>query len=114
MPGIVARIHQKPGIPDLSNVGREMTVDQIREALLGRSRFDLELQDLEGRFHLLQQSQFSSIQDEKQSTISPVKASLEGVAGSDRLPQPAGIIHISLVAGQPCRSCVSIDLFRNL
>src|SRR5579872_5102776 len=70
-----------PTGPDLSNVGRDMTVDQIREALLqpdaqitpgyelvdvhlrdgqtlrgfarGRTNFDIQLQDLKGEFHAL-------------------------------------------------------------
>jgi PQQ-dependent dehydrogenase (methanol/ethanol family) len=95
----------KPIGPDISNAGREMTVDQIREALLqpsahiaagyelvtvrlrdeksvrgfarSRSNFDIRLQDLEGRFHLLQEDQISAIQEEKQSLMPPVKASPE-------------------------------------
>ena len=82
-----------------------MTVDQIREALLqpsahvtsgyelvtvqlrdgksirgfarSQSNFDIRLQDLEGRFHLLQEGQISAIRDEKQSLMPPVKASPE-------------------------------------
>ncbi len=89
--------------PDLSNLGNEMTTAEIREALLkpsahvtpgyelvtvrlrdgksirgfvrGRSNFNLQLQDLEGRFHLLQEGQISAIEDEKQSLMQPVKAS---------------------------------------
>jgi len=95
----------KPIGPDISNVGRDMTVDQIREALLqpsahvtsgyelvtvqlrdgksirgfarSQSNFDIRLQDLEGRFHLLQEGQISAIRDEKQSLMTPVKASPE-------------------------------------
>jgi putative heme-binding domain-containing protein len=91
--------------PDLSNVGAEMTLDQIQEALLhpgrhvapgyelvrvqlrdgrtirgfarGQSNFDVRLQDLEGKFHLLQGSQIAAIQDEKQSLMPPVMASAE-------------------------------------
>lgn len=91
--------------PDLSNLAREMTGDDIREALLrpsaritpgyalvtvrlrdgktirgfarGRSNFDIRLQDLNGRFHLLQEGQISTIQDEKESLMEPVKTSPE-------------------------------------
>jgi PQQ-dependent dehydrogenase (methanol/ethanol family) len=95
----------RPIGPDISNVGSQMTVDQIREALLqpsahitpgyelvtvrlrdgralrgfarSRSNFDVRLQDLEGKFHLLQEGQISAIQDEQQSLMPPVKASPE-------------------------------------
>jgi PQQ-dependent dehydrogenase (methanol/ethanol family) len=91
--------------PDLSNVGSQMTVDQIREALLqpganitpgyelvtvqlrdgqairgfarNRSNFDIRLQDLAGKFHLLQEGQISAIREEKQSLMPPLKASPE-------------------------------------
>jgi PQQ-dependent dehydrogenase (methanol/ethanol family) len=91
--------------PDLSNVGSQMTVDQIREALLqpganitpgyklvtvqlrdgrairgfarNRSNFDIRLQDLEGKFHLLQEGQISAIREEKQSLMPPLKAGPE-------------------------------------
>ena len=89
--------------PDLSDVGREMTVDQIRDALLrpdaqitagydlvtvnlrngqtlrgfarSRTNFNLQLQDLTGVFHPLSLDQISAITDEKQSLMQPVKAS---------------------------------------
>jgi putative heme-binding domain-containing protein len=92
----------KPGGPDLSNIGRERTADVIRTALLqpssqitpgydlvtvrlrsgktirgfarGRSKFDIRLQDMEGNFHLLDNSQISSVQDEKQSAMPPPNA----------------------------------------
>jgi PQQ-dependent dehydrogenase (methanol/ethanol family) len=95
----------KPVGPDISNVGREMRVDQIRGALLqpgaqitpgyelvtvrlrdgqtlrgfarNRSSFDIRLQDREGKFHLLQEGQISDIQDERQSLMPPVKAGPE-------------------------------------
>jgi PQQ-dependent dehydrogenase (methanol/ethanol family) len=88
--------------PDLSNVAREMTVDQIREALLqpdariapgyrivtarlrdgqtlrgfarSRTSFDLALQDLKGAFHPLSVDHISGITEEKQSLMPPVKA----------------------------------------
>ncbi|HYO81253.1 MAG TPA: PQQ-binding-like beta-propeller repeat protein [Bryobacteraceae bacterium] len=88
--------------PDLSNVARELTVDQIREALLqpdsriasgyelvtvhlqsgkslrgfarSRSSFDLALQDLQGRFHPLSLDQISRVTDEKRSLMRPVNA----------------------------------------
>ncbi len=89
--------------PDLSNVGREMTVDQIRESLLrpdaqitpgyqlvtvhlrdgqtlrgfarSRTNFDIQLEDLKGVFHPLSLDQISGVTDEKQSLMQPVKAS---------------------------------------
>jgi PQQ-dependent dehydrogenase (methanol/ethanol family) len=95
----------KPIGPDLSNIGREKTVDEIRTELLkpslhitpgyemvsvklrtgevirgfarNRSNFDIRLQDLNGNFHLLQSDQISSIDDEKQSPMPPVKATPE-------------------------------------
>jgi PQQ-dependent dehydrogenase (methanol/ethanol family) len=95
----------KPIGPDLSNIGSERTIDEIRTALLqpsshitpgyemvsvklrtgkvirgfarNRSNFDIRLQDLDGNFHLLQNDQISSIEDEKQSSMPPVKATPE-------------------------------------
>lgn len=95
----------KPVGPDLSNIGREKTVDDIRTALLRpgaqiapgyelvkvklqtgqtirgfsrhQSNFDIRLQDLDGNFHVLQKSQILSIEDEKESLMPPVKASPE-------------------------------------
>src|SRR6059036_2999195 len=97
--------HGKPDWPDLSNVGRDMTVDQIREALLqpsarivpgyeivtvqlrdgktirgfarSRSNFDIRLQDFDGKIHLLQEAQISAIQDERESVMRPLEASAE-------------------------------------
>jgi PQQ-dependent dehydrogenase (methanol/ethanol family) len=91
--------------PDLSNVGREMTVDEIQAKLVNpnsriapgyelataqlrngntirgfvrnRSNFDIRLQDLTGQFHLIQQGEISSITEEKQSIMPSVKASPE-------------------------------------
>jgi PQQ-dependent dehydrogenase (methanol/ethanol family) len=91
--------------PDLSNVGSEMTADEIRAALLkpdaeitpgydlvtvhlqdggtlrgfarNRGDFDVELQDLQGEFHLVHEGQFSSIKDEKRSLMPPVNASAQ-------------------------------------
>jgi PQQ-dependent dehydrogenase (methanol/ethanol family) len=87
--------------PDLSNVGREMTVNEIEEALLhpdrsitpgyeivkvrlgngqiiegfvrGRTNFDLQLQDFSGRFRLLQSSEISSVDRETRSLMAPLK-----------------------------------------
>src|SRR5437773_10541394 len=88
--------------PDLSNVGREMTVDEIQAKLVNpdsriapgyelataqlrngntirgfvrnRSNFDIRLQDLTGQLHLIQQGEISAITEEKQSIMPPVKA----------------------------------------
>ncbi|MGH8246951.1 MAG: c-type cytochrome, partial [Gammaproteobacteria bacterium] len=88
--------------PDLSNVALEMTVDEIREALLqpdariapgyglvsvrlrngqtlrgfarSRTNFDLAVQDLKGAIHPLSLDEVSAITDEKRSHMEPVKA----------------------------------------
>lgn len=88
--------------PDLSNIAREMTVDQIRESLLepdkriapgyglvnlrlrnskqlrgfarNRTSFDLALQDLEGGIHPLSLDEVTEVADEKTSFMQPVKA----------------------------------------
>jgi PQQ-dependent dehydrogenase (methanol/ethanol family) len=95
----------KPIGPDLSNVGDEMSLDEIRDALAypsahvtpgyqmatvelrngetvrgfvrNQSNFDVRLQDLEGQFHLLQASQIAAVREEKQSVMPPVTASPE-------------------------------------
>jgi len=95
----------KPVGPDLSNLGRERSLDEIRTALLqpsarispgyqlvtvktrtgqtvrgfvkGRSNFDIRLQDLNGKFHVLPGSDVSSVNDEKDSLMRPVQASPE-------------------------------------
>lgn len=95
----------KPIGPDLSNIGGDRRLDELRTALLdprkrvsagyqmvsvrlrtgrvlrgfarGRSNFDLCLQDLSGNFHLLQQDQILSTQVEKSALMPPTKASLE-------------------------------------
>src|SRR5437667_3527726 len=89
--------------PDLSDVGKQLTVDQIREALLhpdaeitqgyelvtvhlrngqtlrgfarNRTNFDIQLQDLAGGLHSLSLNQISTITEEKQSLMQPLKAS---------------------------------------
>lgn len=81
--------------PDLSDVGSGMTVSEIRESLAqpdariapgyhlvtlqlrdggtlrgfarNRSNFDLQLQDLDGKLHLLHQGDFAGIREEKHS-----------------------------------------------
>jgi PQQ-dependent dehydrogenase (methanol/ethanol family) len=91
--------------PALSNVGREMTVDEIQAKLANpssritpgyelasvqlrngktirgfvrnRSNFDIRLQDLTGQFHLIQEGEISAIAEEKQSIMPPVEASPE-------------------------------------
>jgi PQQ-dependent dehydrogenase (methanol/ethanol family) len=93
----------RPLGPDLSNVGTEMTVDQIREALLqpdaqitpgyelvtvhlldgrtlrgfarSRTNFDIQLQDLAGGLHSLSLDRVSAITEEKQSPMQSLKAS---------------------------------------
>lgn len=91
--------------PDLSNVAHEMTVDEIRGALLdpsrrltpgyelvtvqlrdgktlrgfarSRSNFEIVVQDVVGQFHLLRASAISNIHEEKESLMPPVEASAE-------------------------------------
>jgi PQQ-dependent dehydrogenase (methanol/ethanol family) len=93
----------KPIGPDLSSTGSEMTVDEIRAALLhpgeqvtagytlvivqlpdggtlrgfarNQEESDVELQDLEGNFHLLHEGQFTAVKEEKQPLMPPVNAS---------------------------------------
>ena len=105
--GLCASCHMvkgqgRPIGPDLSNVGRQMTLQDLRESLLqpsahiaagyqlvtvslrdgktlrgfvkNRSNFDLLLQDLDGRMQTLPKEQISAIQDEKQSLMMPVQA----------------------------------------
>ena len=110
--------------PDLSSVAREMTVDQLRESLLNpsaqiapgydlvtlqlrngstlrgfarnRTRFDIAVQDLKGRFHTLSLDQLMRLTEEKSSLMPAVKAAagdvrnliafLSGAAGVK--PQP--------------------------
>lgn len=91
--------------PDLSNVARDLTVDQLREALLqpdariapgyqlltaslhkgqplrgfarSRTSFDLALQDLKGVIHPLSLDKVSSITESKNSLMPPTKAAAE-------------------------------------
>lgn len=95
----------KPVGPDLSNAGREMSLDELRTALMqpsahitsgyelatvklrtgeeirgfvrGQSNFDVRLQDLNGNFHLLDANRIVSVQKDKQSLMPPVNASPE-------------------------------------
>ena len=132
--------------PDLSSLAREMAVDEIRGALLepsarvspgyglvtvhlqngkslrgfARSQSDYEVvvEDLEGRFHLLEGSQVSRIQEEKQSLMPPVKATPEelenliaylsrltgaktGTAKVEGRPEPGGISFSRILHPQP-------------
>ncbi len=89
--------------PDLSDIGREMTVDEIRDALLhpsqniapgydlvtvqlqdgqtvrgfarNRSSFDIALQDLQGQFHLFHGKQITAIREDHRSLMQPVGGS---------------------------------------
>ena len=89
--------------PDLSNIGSEMTLKEIEEALLhpsrritpgyeivkvslrngekiegfarGRTNFDLQLQDFNGRFHLLQTEEIASVDEEIPSLMKPFQSS---------------------------------------
>ncbi len=91
--------------PDLSDVGHDLTVDGIRESLQqpdariapgydlvtvqlrdgstlrgfarNRSNFDLQLQDLDGRLHLLHAGDFTSVREEKKSLMPAVNLTAE-------------------------------------
>jgi PQQ-dependent dehydrogenase (methanol/ethanol family) len=89
--------------PDLSNVARQLTVDELRESLLqpsasitpgyalvtvrlrdgttvrgfarSRSNFEIVVQDLKGKFHLIPSRELLATQEDKQSLMPPVTAS---------------------------------------
>lgn len=91
--------------PDLSNVARELTVSEIKEALLqpaaritpgyelvtvhlrdgrslrgfarGRTNFDLQLQALDGQFHMFDERQIRHVEEGKQSLMRPLSAGAE-------------------------------------
>ncbi|HZT30892.1 MAG TPA: PQQ-binding-like beta-propeller repeat protein [Bryobacteraceae bacterium] len=91
--------------PDLSEAGRELSVSDLRESLLNpsahlspgyqivvvrlrnggtmrgfaraRSNFDLQLQDLDGRFHMLRQDQIADLREERQSLMPAFSGSPE-------------------------------------
>ena len=95
----------RPIGPDLSNLGNEETADEIESALKNpsadiapgyelvrvtlkdgstlrgfarsRSNFDIRLEDLQGKLHLLQEGEIASIVEETQSAMPPVQASAE-------------------------------------
>jgi putative heme-binding domain-containing protein len=105
----------KPVGPDLSEVGRDLSVDEIRQALRqpdaritpgyelvsvklrdrqsirgfarNRGSSDVELQDLEGRFHLLHEDEILEIRLEGYSLMEPVNANPKGVQNLIALPQ---------------------------
>lgn len=91
--------------PDLSNLGNEMTVQQIQSALKepsaqitpgyevvtvtlrdgkrvrgfarNRNNFDIRVEDLQGKFHLLEESQIATIHEEKASPMPALQANPE-------------------------------------
>src|SRR5438034_9677363 len=91
--------------PDLSNLGDERTVDEIRSALKepsaditpgyelvtvelrdgntlrgfarNRSNFDIRLEDFQGKWHLLEEGRIASIVEERQSVMPLVEATTE-------------------------------------
>ena len=101
--------------PDLSNVARDMTVDQLREALLNpgariapgyglvtlhlrdgrtlrgfarsRTRFDIAIQDLNGRFHPLSLDQVARITEERSLADAAGKSLRRRASESHRLPE---------------------------
>ena len=133
-----------PNGPDLSNVARELTVDQLREALLNpgtsiasgyglvtlqlrngatlrgftrsRTRFDIAIQDLQGRIHPLSLDQVERITEEKSSLMPAVKASapelenliayLSGLTGAgtpttERAPTPGAVDFSGILNPKP-------------
>jgi PQQ-dependent dehydrogenase (methanol/ethanol family) len=133
----------KPTGPDLSNIGNEMSLDEIRDALArpstrvtpgyevatvelrsgetvrgfvrNQSNFDLRLEDLEGQFHLLQESQIAAVREEKQSVMPPVEASPEELqnllAYLSRLTGvKPGVLEMS---GSPERSSIDFERIAN-
>ena len=95
----------RPIGPDLSNLSQEETIDEIESDLKdpsakiapgyalvtvklrdgtrlrgfarNRSNFDIQLEDLEGKLHLLEERQIASITDERPSAMPPVRATAE-------------------------------------
>ncbi|MGA8149539.1 MAG: PQQ-binding-like beta-propeller repeat protein [Terriglobales bacterium] len=93
--------------PDLSNIGNTMTAEEIRDVLMhpdqhitsgyalvtvklrsgqtlrgfarGRSNFDLQLQDLEGAFHLLQSRDIVATVSERRSLMKPLSATSDEI-----------------------------------
>ena len=93
--------------PDLSNVGLDRRVDEIRESLLNpsaqitpgyglvtvrqrdgktihgfarhRSNFEIVVQDMKGSFHLLQDREISAVREDNKSAMPPVKSSPTGL-----------------------------------
>lgn len=91
--------------PDLSNVAREMTAEELRSSLLqpsrqiapgyqmvtvhlqegkvvrgfarSRSNFEVIVQDLKGQFHMLPMDAITAISEDRESQMPPVKASAE-------------------------------------
>jgi PQQ-dependent dehydrogenase (methanol/ethanol family) len=113
--------------PDLSDAGSRMTADEIHTALVhpdqhittgyelvtvvlrngktlrgfarGRTNFGLQLQDLDGDFHLLQSTDIVSVAEDSDSLMPPVNGSPEQVQNlSAYLSQLAGINPGSLPA----------------
>jgi PQQ-dependent dehydrogenase (methanol/ethanol family) len=106
--------------PDLSDVGSRMTAQEIHNALLhpdqhittgydlvtvtlrngqtlrgfarGRTNFDLQLEDLDGAFHLLQSHDIVTIVDDSHSVMKPLRATPEQIQNlSAYLSQLTGI-----------------------
>ena len=118
--------------PDLSNVARELTVDQIRQALLqpsaqitsgyalatvrlrdgrtlrgfvrSRTRFDIQLQDLKGVFHPVSLDASPPSKRRNNPSCNAGKASSRRTAGSDRLSQR--------LVGRTLRSAYLLPHFR--
>ena len=93
--------------PDLSDAGSRMTADEMHTALVhpgqhittgyqlvtvvlrngktlrgfarGRTNFDLQLQDLDGNFHLLQSTEIASVAEDSHSLMPPVNGTPEQV-----------------------------------
>jgi PQQ-dependent dehydrogenase (methanol/ethanol family) len=113
--------------PDLSDAGSRMTADEMHTVLVhpgqhittgyqlvtvvlrngktlrgfarGRTNFDLQLQDLDGNFHLLQSTEIASVAEDSHSLMPPVNGTPEQVQNlSAYLSRLAGIEPGSLPA----------------
>ncbi len=53
----------------------------------GQTNFDIQLQDLEGRFHLLHSPDIESVEKEKRSLMRPWSGHFRSASGCGRLPE---------------------------
>jgi PQQ-dependent dehydrogenase (methanol/ethanol family) len=126
--------------PDLSNVARDLTVTQLRDALLtpsaqivpdyrivtvhlpnrtvrgvarSRTAYEIAVQDLEGRFHPICLDQASRVDDEKASLMPALQASPEEVRNLIAyLSARTGVTPGAIVTQTPAPSPGAIDFAR--